>query len=148
MNVLPFITARESNRDHRLQGFPYCSSWMRRLGNHVLIPKQRFSFLCVYNFQFSYPWKPYSVTSLFPGINLSVATCFPILFLETADMSQYKISENIWPQQELDPLLMQSKAVHILNSADGYTRIFITRWSILSQLDTISVNHTLWMTKQ
>jgi hypothetical protein len=40
-------------------------------------------------FQESYPWKPCSVISWFPGINLSMATCFPICFLETAHMSQY-----------------------------------------------------------
>jgi hypothetical protein len=40
-NELPFITARESNRDHRLQGFHYCSSWMRRLGNvHEPLPSK------------------------------------------------------------------------------------------------------------
>jgi hypothetical protein len=32
-------------------------------GNHVLIPKQRFSFLSVYDFQFPYPWKPCFVIS-------------------------------------------------------------------------------------
>jgi hypothetical protein len=32
-NELPYISARESNRDHRLQEFHYCSSWMRCLGN-------------------------------------------------------------------------------------------------------------------
>jgi hypothetical protein len=32
-NELPFITGSESNRDHRLQGFRYCSTWMRFLGN-------------------------------------------------------------------------------------------------------------------
>jgi hypothetical protein len=46
-------------------------------------------FLSVCNFQFSYPWKPCSVTSWFPRINLSVVTYLPIRFLETAHMSQY-----------------------------------------------------------
>jgi hypothetical protein len=62
---------------------------MRCLGNHVLIPKQRFGFLRVYNFQFPYPWKPFSVICWFPGISLSMATCLSICFLETAHMSQY-----------------------------------------------------------
>jgi hypothetical protein len=43
-NELPFIAAREPNRDRRLPGFPYCSSWMRCLGNRVSIPKQRSGF--------------------------------------------------------------------------------------------------------
>jgi hypothetical protein len=38
-NELPYITAREPNRDHRLQGFHYCSSWMRCLRNvHEPLP--------------------------------------------------------------------------------------------------------------
>jgi hypothetical protein len=59
-----------------------------RHGNHVLIPKQRFCFLSVCNFQFAYPWKPCFVINWFPGINLSVAMYLPIRFLETAHMSQ------------------------------------------------------------
>jgi hypothetical protein len=38
-------------------------------GNHVwvLIPKQRFGFLTVYNFQFPYPWKPWQhIANSFP----------------------------------------------------------------------------------
>jgi hypothetical protein len=31
-NELPFITTRETSRDHRLQGFHYCSKWMCCLG--------------------------------------------------------------------------------------------------------------------
>jgi hypothetical protein len=38
-------------------------------------------FLSVYNFQFSYPWKPCSVISWFPRISLSVATYLSIRFL-------------------------------------------------------------------
>jgi hypothetical protein len=33
MNELPFITAKESNRYHCIQGFHYSSSWMHCLGN-------------------------------------------------------------------------------------------------------------------
>jgi hypothetical protein len=58
-------------------------------GNYVLIPKQRFGFPSVYNFQFPYPWKPSFVIRWFPGINLSVATYLPVRFLETAHTSQY-----------------------------------------------------------
>jgi hypothetical protein len=43
-NQPPFILAREPNRDHRIQGFHYCSSWIRSLGYRVLIPKQRLGF--------------------------------------------------------------------------------------------------------
>jgi hypothetical protein len=68
---------------------PFCSSIMRRVGNRVFIPKQSFAFLSVYNFQCPYPWKACFEISWFPGINLSVATCLPIRFLETAYMSQY-----------------------------------------------------------
>jgi hypothetical protein len=40
MNEIPFITAREPNRDHRLQGL-YYSSWIRCLGNvHELLPSK------------------------------------------------------------------------------------------------------------
>jgi hypothetical protein len=42
----------------------------------------------VHNFQFSYPWKPCSVTDWFSRISLSVATYLQISFLETAHMSQ------------------------------------------------------------
>jgi hypothetical protein len=56
-------------------------------GNHVSIPKQRFGFLSVYNFQFPYPWKPCFVTSWFPRNNLSVVTYLPVCLLETAHMS-------------------------------------------------------------
>jgi hypothetical protein len=35
------------NRDHRLQGLHYCSSWMRSLGYRVLIPKQRLVSKCL-----------------------------------------------------------------------------------------------------
>jgi hypothetical protein len=87
-NALPFITAWESNRDHCHQGFHYCSSWTRRHGNRVLVPKQRFSFLTIYNFHFPYPCKPYFEISWFPEINLPVATCLLIRFLETLHMSQ------------------------------------------------------------
>jgi hypothetical protein len=43
-NELPFITTREPNIDHHLRGFHYSFSWMRFLGNRLLIPKQRFCF--------------------------------------------------------------------------------------------------------
>jgi hypothetical protein len=36
-NLLPFINAREPNRDYCIRGFHYCSSWMHCLGNHILI---------------------------------------------------------------------------------------------------------------
>jgi hypothetical protein len=40
-NELPFITSIELNRDHRLQGFHYCVSWMRYLGNvHEPLPRK------------------------------------------------------------------------------------------------------------
>jgi hypothetical protein len=65
------------------------SSLMFCLGNNVLIPKQRFGFLSVYNFRCPYPWKPCFLISWFPWINLSVATGLPIRFPETAHMSQY-----------------------------------------------------------
>jgi hypothetical protein len=40
-NELPFITAREQNKDHRLQVFHYCSSGMRWLGNvHEPLPNK------------------------------------------------------------------------------------------------------------
>jgi hypothetical protein len=40
-NELPFTTAREPNKDHRLQGFHYCSSWIRCLGNvHEPLPSK------------------------------------------------------------------------------------------------------------
>jgi hypothetical protein len=84
-----FISAREANRTHRLRRFHYRSSWMHCFWNHVLIPKQRFGFLSAYNFQCPYLWKPCFIISWFPRINLSVATCLPIRFLETANMSQY-----------------------------------------------------------
>jgi hypothetical protein len=51
-NELLFITVTDPNRNHRLQDFHYCSSWMCCLGNHVSIPKQRFGFLSVCNFIF------------------------------------------------------------------------------------------------
>jgi hypothetical protein len=40
-------------------------------------------------FPVSIPWKACFKISWCPGINLSVATCLPIRFLETAYMSQY-----------------------------------------------------------
>jgi hypothetical protein len=49
---LPFITAREPNRDHRIQGFHYWFLWMRCLRKRVLIPKQRFGFWVFTNFSF------------------------------------------------------------------------------------------------
>jgi hypothetical protein len=58
--------------------------------NHVFIPKQRFGFLSVYNFQCPYPWKLCSVITWFPKNNLSVAVCLPILFLDTTHISQYQ----------------------------------------------------------
>jgi hypothetical protein len=45
--------------------------------------------LCVYNFQCLYSWKPCFEISWFPGNNLSVTTCLPIRFLETAHISHY-----------------------------------------------------------
>jgi hypothetical protein len=40
-NELCFITSREPNRDHRLQWFHYCSSWMRCFGNvHEPLPSE------------------------------------------------------------------------------------------------------------
>jgi hypothetical protein len=40
-NEFPFITAREPNGDHRLQGFHCCPSWMRSLGNvHEPLPSK------------------------------------------------------------------------------------------------------------
>jgi hypothetical protein len=40
-NELPFITVREPHRDHRLQEFHYCSSWMCCLGNvHEPLPSK------------------------------------------------------------------------------------------------------------
>jgi hypothetical protein len=61
------------------------------LCNHVLIPRQRYGLLSVHKFQCPCLWKPCFVISWFPGINLFVATCMPIRFLETAHMSQYVI---------------------------------------------------------
>jgi hypothetical protein len=103
-NALPFITAWEPKRDHHFQGFCYyCSSWMCCLGNHVLISKQRFGFLSVYNFQCLYPWKLCFVISWFPGISLSMATCLPIHFLEMAHMSQYvQLERNMGKAREVN----------------------------------------------
>lgn len=52
MNVLPFITARELNRDHGLQGLHYCSLSIHCLGNPVLILKQWFGFSMFTTFSF------------------------------------------------------------------------------------------------
>jgi hypothetical protein len=102
---------------------------MPRLGNHVFISKQRFRFLSVYNFHFPYPWKPCSVTSWFPRINLSVATCLPIRFLETAQMSQYYILNLLFlnsmvftsaclPPSELNDIFSRSRVPFPMRSSD------------------------------
>jgi hypothetical protein len=45
-NELPFITVRKLNRDHRLQGFHYCSLWMGCLRNvHELLPSKMGNFV-------------------------------------------------------------------------------------------------------
>jgi hypothetical protein len=60
---------------------------MRFLGNRVLIPKDLF--LSVHIFEFPHPRKSCSVISWFPGIDFSLATCLPIRFLVTANISLY-----------------------------------------------------------
>jgi hypothetical protein len=81
-----FITANSPHRKHRLEGFRYRVLLMRCLGNNVFIPKQPFRFLSFYNSHCPHLQKPCFVITWFLGINLSVATCLPIRFLETANM--------------------------------------------------------------
>jgi hypothetical protein len=83
-----FITSREPNREHYFQQFTLlraCPLLREPCVNSVAT----LWFPNVYNFQFPYLWKPCSVNSRFPRINLSMATCLPIRFLETAHMSQH-----------------------------------------------------------
>jgi hypothetical protein len=67
---------------------PFCSSWMRCVGNICSFPNNGLV-LSVYNFQCPYPWKACFEIISFPGINLSLATRLHIRFLEAAHMSQY-----------------------------------------------------------
>jgi hypothetical protein len=47
INEVPFITTREPNRDHRIQGFHCCFSWMRCLGNvHEPLPSNMGNSVC------------------------------------------------------------------------------------------------------
>jgi hypothetical protein len=99
---------------------------MRYLGNHVLIPKQRFGFLSVYNFQSPYPWKPCSVISWFPEIKLFVATYLPIRFLETAHMSQYEP-----PPPQCDSNKEQSQGNKLQDEFQQRTTLLVTNKSTL-----------------
>jgi hypothetical protein len=87
-NALPFINAREQNRDHWIQGFHHCLRECVASETAYSFPSNS-SVFCVHNFEFPYPWKPCSVITLFPGFNLSVVTGLPIRFLETTHISQY-----------------------------------------------------------
>jgi hypothetical protein len=63
MNELPFITAKEPNRDHRPPRVPLLLFMNGLSQKPCFNSKATVWFLSVYNFQFSYSWNPCSVFS-------------------------------------------------------------------------------------
>jgi hypothetical protein len=74
-------------RDRRHHVLEFVCSVVVLRESCTCINSQATAWLSVSNFQFSYPWKLCFVINWFPRNKFSVATYFPIRFLETAHMS-------------------------------------------------------------
>jgi hypothetical protein len=97
MNGLPFITAREPNRDHRPQGFHYCSSWMC-LGNvheqlcskmGSTIPAFRWCLLTRCQANGHIPSQYYNYGNTVDGVIFCIYQYFPPPFYFTEKLTQH-----------------------------------------------------------